>query len=47
MIVRLSRARLRRDLKDAIIDSSVEHFETIAERYEDLPNIGLEPGPGS
>ncbi len=34
-------------LKDAIIDSSVEHFETIAERYEDLPNIGLEPGPGS
>jgi hypothetical protein len=31
------------ELKDAIIDSTVEHFETIAERYEDLPSIGLEP----
>jgi hypothetical protein len=31
------------ELKDAIIDSSVEHFETIAERYEDLSVIGLEP----
>jgi hypothetical protein len=31
------------ELKDAIIDSTVEHFETIAERYEDLPVIGLEP----
>jgi hypothetical protein len=31
------------ELKDAIIDSTVEHFETIAERYEDLPAIGLEP----
>jgi hypothetical protein len=31
------------ELKDAIIDSTVEHFETIAERYEDLSVIGLEP----
>ncbi|MEA2577327.1 MAG: hypothetical protein QOD78_915 [Chloroflexota bacterium] len=31
------------ELKDAIIDSTVEHFETIAERYEDLRAIGLEP----
>ena len=31
------------ELNDAIIDSSVEHFETIAERYEDLSVIGLEP----
>lgn len=28
-------------LKEAIIDSSVEHFETIAERYEDLTTLGL------
>lgn len=34
-------------LKDAIIHSSVEHFETIAERYEDLSKIGLEPRPES
>ena len=31
------------EMKDAIIDSTVEHFETIAERYEDLSVIGLEP----
>ena len=31
------------ELRDAIIDSTVEHFETIAERYEDLSVIGLEP----
>jgi hypothetical protein len=31
------------ELKDAIIDSTVEHFETIVERYEDLSSIGLEP----
>jgi hypothetical protein len=31
------------ELDDAIIDSTVEHFETIAERYEDLSTIGLEP----
>jgi predicted TIM-barrel fold metal-dependent hydrolase len=31
------------ELDDAIIDASVEHFETIAERYEDLSVIGLEP----
>jgi hypothetical protein len=31
------------ELDDAIIDSTVEHFETIAERYEDLSVIGLEP----
>jgi hypothetical protein len=30
-------------LKEAIIDSTVEHFETIAERYEDLSTIGLDP----
>jgi hypothetical protein len=30
-------------LSDAIIDSTVEHFETIAERYEDLSTIGLDP----
>lgn len=28
-------------LKDAIIDSTVEHFETIAEQYEDLATLGL------
>ena len=31
------------ELKDAIIDSTVEHFETIAERYEDLPTLGVDP----
>jgi hypothetical protein len=31
------------ELNDAIIDSTVEHFETIAERFEDLSVIGLEP----
>jgi len=31
------------ELNDAIIDSTVEHFETIVERYEDLSTIGLEP----
>lgn len=34
-------------LKDAIIDSTVEHFETIAEEYEDLSRIGLQPGSDS
>jgi hypothetical protein len=34
-------------LKEAIIDSTVEHFETIAERYEDLSGIGPEPRPES
>ncbi len=28
-------------LKEAIVDSTVEHFETIAERYEDLATLGL------
>jgi len=28
-------------LQDAIIDSTVEHFETIAEQYEDLAILGL------
>jgi hypothetical protein len=32
-------------LKEAIIDATVEHFETFAERYEDLSTIGLEPRP--
>ena len=32
-----------RELDDAIIDSTVEHFETFAERYEDLSAIGLQP----
>ena len=31
------------ELQAAIIDSTVEHFETIAERYEDLRTIGLDP----
>ena len=31
------------ELRHAIIDSTVEHFETIAERYEDLPTLGLDP----
>lgn len=30
------------ELQDAIIDATVEHFETIAERYEDLATIGLD-----
>lgn len=29
-------------LKEAIIDSTVEQAETIAERYEDLATLGLE-----
>ena len=31
------------ELKNAVINSTVEHFETIAERYEDLAALGLEP----
>jgi hypothetical protein len=30
------------ELENAIIDSTVEHFETIAERYEELSTLGLE-----
>jgi hypothetical protein len=30
------------ELQGAIIDSTVEHFETIAERYEDLKTLGLD-----
>jgi hypothetical protein len=32
------------ELQSAIIDSTVEHFETIAERYEDLRTLGLDAG---
>jgi heme-degrading monooxygenase HmoA len=35
------------ELQAAIIDSTVEHFETIAERYEDLSSLGLDPTAGS
>lgn len=31
------------ELQAAILDSTVEHFETIAERYEDLATLGLDP----
>lgn len=30
------------ELQAAIIDSTVEHFETIVERYEDLKTLGLD-----
>ena len=30
------------ELEAAIIDSTVEHFETIAERFEDLKTLGLD-----
>jgi len=33
------------ELQHAIIESSVEHYETIAERFEDLPTIGIDPRP--
>jgi len=35
------------ELQGAIIDSSVEHFETIAERYEDLRTLGFDGGSES
>jgi hypothetical protein len=30
------------ELQAAILDASVEHFETIVERYEDLKTLGLD-----
>lgn len=32
------------ELREATIDSTVEYFETIAERYEDLKTLGLDHG---
>lgn len=34
------------ELQNAIIDSSVEHFETIAERSEDRSSLVIEPEAG-